>query len=324
MVLAADSALRLDAQFVDFLLIALYFVFVLGISIIGSSCRLDQLGLLPFGSVAPRLGDRAGLHRGQPRCRRDHRHVRERRELRHPHQGALLLGRRRPRDAVPRRRDDDALLLRLQGAVAVAEYMRRRFRDQGPPGQRDQLAVAQLLIAGINLYLLASIVEVLLGWRLWLSLLVAAAIVLTYTALGGLSAAIYNEVLQFFVIVAALLPLTLIGLHNVGWWSGLKDKLLTLPDGADRVSSWPATNLTGIEGDAVLSVIGIVFSTSSCSPSGTGRRIRRGPAGDGVELHLGLPAVPDHRNVPEDVHPVPGDLPGHDRVGHHRRGRAQR
>ena len=53
----------------------------------------------------------------------------------------------------------------------------------------------------------------------------AAAIVLTYTALGGLSAAIYNEVLQFFVIVAALLPLTLVGLHKVGGYGGLKDRI---------------------------------------------------------------------------------------------------
>ena len=48
---------------------------------------------------------------------------------------------------------------------------------------------------------------------------------LSYITLGGLKAAIYNEVLQFFVIVAALLPLTLIGLHQVGGWGGLKDKI---------------------------------------------------------------------------------------------------
>jgi SSS family solute:Na+ symporter len=82
--------------------------------------------------------------------------------------------------------------------------------------------------------------------------------VLTYTALGGLSAAIYNEVLQFFVIVAALLPLTLVGLHKVGGYSGLTDRISRLPDGAERLSSWPGTNLTGIE-NPVLSVIGIVF-----------------------------------------------------------------
>ena len=98
----------------------------------------------------------------------------------------------------------------------------------------------------------------LLGWPLWVSLLIAAAIVLTYTALGGLSAAIYNEVLQFFVIVAALLPLTLVGLHKVGGYGGLKDRIGELPDGADQLNSWPGTNLTGIE-SPLLSVIGIVF-----------------------------------------------------------------
>src|SRR3712207_6762929 len=68
-----------------------------------------------------------------------------------------------------------------------------------------RFALAQILIAGINLFLLATIVESLLGWPLWVSLIVAAAVVLSYITLGGLSAAIYNEVLQFFVIVAALL-----------------------------------------------------------------------------------------------------------------------
>ena len=53
---------------------------------------------------------------------------------------------------------------------------------------------------------------------------------LTYTALGGLSAAIYNEVLQFFVIVAALLPLTFVGLHKVGGWSGLKEQITEAGD----------------------------------------------------------------------------------------------
>ena len=99
----------------------------------------------------------------------------------------------------------------------------------------------------------------LLGWPLWTSLLVAAAVVLTYTALGGLSAAIYNEVLQFFVIVAALLPLTLRRPAQGGW--------LQRPHGRDqqdvrrrrlRLNSWPGTNLTGID-SPLLSVIGIVF-----------------------------------------------------------------
>ena len=100
---------------------------------------------------------------------------------------------------------------------SVPEFMNRRFGPTAHLVNALSFALAQLLIAGINLYLLAKIVEVLLGWPLWVALLVADAVVLTYTALGGLSAAIYNEVLQFFVIVAALLPLTLLGLHKVGW-----------------------------------------------------------------------------------------------------------
>ena len=142
--------------------------------------------------------------------------------------------------------------------VRSVPVMNRRFGPTAHLVNALSFALAQLLIAGINLYLLASIVKVLLGWPLWVSLLIAAAIVLTYTALGGLSAAIYNEVLQFFVIVAALLPLTLVGLHKVGGYSGLTDRISQLPDGAERLSSWPGTNLTGIE-NPVLSVIGIVF-----------------------------------------------------------------
>ena len=141
---------------------------------------------------------------------------------------------------------------------SVPEFMNRRFGPTAHLVNAISFSVAQLLIAGINLFLLASIVEVLLGWPLWVSLIVAAAIVLTYTAFGGLSAAIYNEVLQFFVIVAALLPLTLVGLHKVGGWDGLIDKVTASPGGAEQLSSWPGTSLSGFD-NPVLSVIGIVF-----------------------------------------------------------------
>ena len=81
---------------------------------------------------------------------------------------------------------------------------------------------------------------------------------LSYITLGGLSAAIYNEVLQFFVIVAALLPLTLVGLHKVGGWQGLTDKVTAGPGGAEQMSTWPGNALSGFEND-FRSVIGIVF-----------------------------------------------------------------
>ena len=86
----------------------------------------------------------------------------------------------------------------------------------------------------------------------------AALIVLSYITLGGLSAAIYNEVLQFFVIVAALVPLTFVGLHKVGGYSGLVDKITAAGNGSAQLSSWPGTNITQID-SPLLSVIGLVF-----------------------------------------------------------------
>ncbi len=142
---------------------------------------------------------------------------------------------------------------------SVPEFMRMRFGPAAHLVNSISFAVAQLLIAGVNLYLLASIVNRLLGWPQWVGLVVAAAFVLFYITVGGLSAAIYNEVLQFFVIVAALLPLTLIGLHRVGGWKGLIEKVSG--DGmlgAEQLHTWPGQALSGFD-SPVLSVIGIVF-----------------------------------------------------------------
>ena len=140
---------------------------------------------------------------------------------------------------------------------SVPEFMRRRFGTGAHLVNALSFALAQILIAGINLFLLATIVESLLGWPLWVSLIVAAAVVLSYITLGGLSAAIYNEVLQFFVIVAALLPLTLIALHRVGGIGGLVDRV-TAAGNEEQLRSWPGTELSTFE-SPVWSVIGIVF-----------------------------------------------------------------
>ncbi|MGO4602104.1 sodium:solute symporter family protein [Terrabacter sp. 2YAF2] len=152
---------------------------------------------------------------------------------------------------------------------SVPEFMFRRFGTGAHLVNAISFAFAQLLIAGVNLYLLGSIVHALLGWPLWVTLLVAAAIVLSYITLGGLSAAIYNEVLQFFVIVAALLPLTLIGLNRVGGVQGLKDKITEfastpaavaakVPSAEQQLHSWPGQALSGFD-SPFWSVVGIVF-----------------------------------------------------------------
>ena len=151
---------------------------------------------------------------------------------------------------------------------SVPEFMLRRFGPGAHLVNSISFALAQLLIAGVNLYLLGTIVQALLGWSLWVALLLAAAIVLSYITLGGLSAAIYNEVLQFFVIVAALLPLTLLGLNRVGGWDGLTQRITEaaasapasaeVPPAEQQLNSWPGQALSGFD-SPLLSVIGIVF-----------------------------------------------------------------
>ena len=146
---------------------------------------------------------------------------------------------------------------------SVPEFMFKRYGTTAHLINALSFALAQLLIAGINLCLLGKIINWLLGWPLIVALIVAAIIVFTYLSVGGLAAPIYNEVLQFFVIVAALLPLTLIGLHRTGGWSGLTRQITELAnqagtDPALQLNSWPGTLLSGFN-SPVMSVVGIVF-----------------------------------------------------------------
>ncbi|MDT4991606.1 MAG: solute:Na+ symporter, family [Actinoplanes sp.] len=104
---------------------------------------------------------------------------------------------------------------------SVPEFLRRRFNNSTHVFNALSFALAQVLIAGVNLYALALVLRALLGWPLWVSIVLGAAIVLTYISIGGLSSAIYNEVLQFFVILAGLIPITIVGLVKVGGWHGL-------------------------------------------------------------------------------------------------------
>ena len=124
---------------------------------------------------------------------------------------------------------------------SVPEYMRRRFNRPAHLLNALSFALAQVLIAGVNLYALALIMQALLGWPLWLAIVVGAAIVLAYITLGGLSSAIYNEVLQFFVIIAGLLPIAIIGLVKVGGIDGLFDAVRGTKLGEAGLHTWSDT-----------------------------------------------------------------------------------
>jgi SSS family solute:Na+ symporter len=73
--------------------------------------------------------------------------------------------------------------------------------------------------SGISMFALARLLEVMLHWNFDYSIIASAIIVLLYTYLGGLKSAIYNEVLQFFLIVIGFLPLVIVGLQDVGGWT---------------------------------------------------------------------------------------------------------
>ncbi|MGW6421405.1 sodium:solute symporter family protein [Nocardia sp. NPDC055053] len=253
--LDASSTLRLDAGPVDYALVALYFVFVLGIGLIARrrvstsvdfflSGRSLPAWVTGLAFISANLGaveimgmSANGAQYGFPTF------------------NYFWIG------AVPAMLFLGVVMMPFyygSKVRSVPEFMRRRFGTGAHLVNALSFALAQVLIAGVNLYLLGTILNVLLGWPLWISVVVAAVIVLSYVTLGGLSAAIYNEVLQFFVIVAALLPLTLVGLHRVGGWDGFKDKVTASPGGADQLQTWPGNAMSGFT-DNFASIMGIVF-----------------------------------------------------------------
>jgi solute:Na+ symporter, SSS family len=149
---------------------------------------------------------------------------------------------------------------------SVPEYLRLRFNEATHAFNAATFAVATVLISGVNLFALALIIHLMLGWSITFAILVAAALVLVYITLGGLTSAIYNEVLQFFVIVAALLPLTLVALHSVGGISGLKHKVENFkPLGSPGLHAWQGlaihhhTNTLGSDWIGVVFGLGFVL-----------------------------------------------------------------
>ena len=128
---------------------------------------------------------------------------------------------------------------------SVPEYLKRRFDRRTHALNALTFAVMTLLMSGINMYALAIVFKAMLGWSFTFSVLISAGVVVVYTSLAGLTSSIYNEVLQFFLIVAGFLPLSFIALRRVGGWQGLKTHL---PD--SMMHTWAGTgtahNLFGV------------------------------------------------------------------------------
>jgi solute:Na+ symporter, SSS family len=144
---------------------------------------------------------------------------------------------------------------------SVPEYLRLRFDPKAHLINAITFVLGSILIAGVNLYALAIVLEALLGIPLLLAIVLSAAFVLSYILLGGLTSAIYNEVMQFFVIMIGMVPLTIIALKESG---GLGSLFRTLESehGTAFIHPWSGTGVGG--SNPVGDWIGIILGLSFC------------------------------------------------------------
>ena len=155
-------------------------------------------------------------------------------------------------------------------ARSVPEYLKLRFDEKTRALNAVSFATMTVFSSGISLYAMGKLLHLLLGWSFDASILVAAGVVLAYIFLGGLTSAIYNEVLQFFLIVFGFAPLVFLGLRAVGGWPGLSARLATVaaangyaPGAYTR--SWAfmghaAHNPVGVEWFGLVMGLGFVLS----------------------------------------------------------------
>jgi SSS family solute:Na+ symporter len=167
-------------------------------------------------------------------------------------------------------------------ARSVPEYLKLRFDERTRCLNSISFAVMTLFASGISMNALAKLLNQLLGWNYDISLWICSAVVLVYVLKGGLTSAIYTEVLQFFMIVLGFAPVVYLGLRDVGGWNTLTNKLsqvaqhpaaLSLTADTTKVfapdawsSAWkpllagPASNPMGVDWFAMLFGLGFVLS----------------------------------------------------------------
>ncbi len=146
---------------------------------------------------------------------------------------------------------------------SVPEYMRVRYDKKAHLINAITFVAGSLLIAGVNLFALATVLRALLGLPLPVAVVLAALFVLSYILLGGLTSAIYTEVLQFFVILAGLIPLVIVAMKEVGGIGALFARLGG-SEGEAYVNPWSGTGIGGTSplGDIFGIVLGLGFALS--------------------------------------------------------------
>jgi SSS family solute:Na+ symporter len=145
-------------------------------------------------------------------------------------------------------------------ARSVPEYLKLRFDEKTRAFNALTFAVMTVFSSGISMYAMGALLSLLLGWNIHASILISAVVVLVYISLGGLASAIYNEVLQFFMIVFGFAPLAYLGLREVGGWEGLTARVpATFAQSWSNLGSASA-NPMGVEWFGLVMGLGFVLS----------------------------------------------------------------
>jgi len=110
-------------------------------------------------------------------------------------------------------------------ARSAPEYLKMRFDERVRILNAFAWAVMTVFMSGISMNCLAKLLHLLLHWNYSASLWISSVVVVLYVFKGGLTSAIYTEVLQFFMIVLGFTPVVYLGLKDVGGWSALKTDL---------------------------------------------------------------------------------------------------
>lgn len=200
-------------------------------------------------------------------------------------------------------------------ARSVPEYLKLRFDEKTRGLNAITFALMTIFSSGVSLYAMGKLCQLLLGWDFNFSMAIAAVIVLAYVFMGGLTSAIYNEVLQFFMIVFGFIPLVFLGLRDVGGWDGLKTRLATvaIEDGYAATAytqSWAHMgaadqNPIGVEWLGLAMGLGFVLSFGYCCTDFL--VVQRAMAADSMSAARRTPVI---AAFPKMLFPILVILPG--------------
>jgi SSS family solute:Na+ symporter len=145
-------------------------------------------------------------------------------------------------------------------ARSVPEYLKLRFDEKTRVLNAASFAVMTVFSSGVSMYALGKLFQLVLNWDFTNSVLLSAAIVLVYTFLGGLTSAIYNEVLQFFLIVLGFAPLSILAVMKAGGWQGLASRLPPVMTHTWSYVGSASENPMGVEAFSLIAGLGFVLS----------------------------------------------------------------